>query len=129
MYQLDEIRTTGKGFFYLASPYSLDGVATEEAKERRFASAVKCQAYLMESGVDVYSPIAHWHEAQKTMKKHDTKWWLAKCLPFLRDSEGLIVLMLPLWEVSVGVKWEIKFAQANGMSISYLPDNVWEESK
>lgn len=129
MYQLDEIRTNGKGFFYLASPYSLDGVASEEAKEQRFQAAVKCQAYLMENGIEVFSPIAHWHEAQKSMAKHDTKWWLSKCLPFLRDSEGLIVLMLPLWEVSAGVKWEMDFAKANGMLVSFLPDQVWEKSK
>ncbi|MFZ9164487.1 MAG: DUF1937 family protein [Ilumatobacteraceae bacterium] len=129
MYQLDEIRTNGKGFFYLASPYSLDGIATEEAKQRRFESVVKCQAYLMESGFHVYSPIAHTHEAQKTMAKHDTKWWLERCRPFLECADGLFVLQLPLWEVSVGVQWEIEFARNANMTIAYLPDHIWESDK
>ena len=126
MYQLDEIRTNDKGFFYLASPYSLDGVASDEAKESRFKSAVICQAYLMDNGLDVFSPIAHWHEAQKTMARKPTKWWLERCLPFLESAEGLLVLMLPLWEVSAGVAWEIEFAKSRNMKISYLPDAVWE---
>lgn len=127
MHRLEDIPTNTKGFYYLASPYSLDGVSSEEAKEARYKSAVKCQAYLMESGMHVFSPIAHWHEAQKRMKTHEPKWWLERCLPFLRDAEGLVVLMLPLWEISGGVRWEIEFARENNMTISYVPDHVWEK--
>lgn len=120
MYRLEEIRAAAEGFHYLASPYSLNGSASEEVMARNYGYAVDATARLMGMGIVVFSPIANWHDAGSVMKKKSPQWWLTRCAVFLRDAESLWVLTTEGWDVSAGVQWEIEYAKSHNIPITYF---------
>jgi len=106
---------------YLASPY----ISQEQtAHHIRYHHACRSAAKLIEQGHVVFSPIAHSHGIARFIKEHDHDFWMNQDLPFLKYADKIVVLTLPGWEKSRGIKEEIEFANKNGIPVEYMePEN------
>jgi len=100
---------------YLATPYSKypDGI------ERAFVDAAKLAARLMQSGVKVYSPIAHTHPLaiHGNIDPLDHDIWLPFDEAMLSVCGTLIVAHLLSWETSKGIAHEVAFFEKAGKPI------------
>ena len=102
---------------YLASPYTDPEPAHETF---RYVCACKAAAYLMQKGHVVFSPIAHSHGIARFVMGHTHDFWMTQDLPFLDFAAKMIVLTLPGWEKSRGIKQEIEHARDKGIPVEYM---------
>jgi hypothetical protein len=111
---------------YLASPYSPIGVSDQGMasiiREDRFRAACRAAAYLMRQGKVVFAPIAHSHYIDAFFSAPESgEFWKRQDEPYLTLlCTEMVVLMLPGWEQSSGVRHEIEVAQFRGIPITYL---------
>lgn len=104
---------------YLASPYSHEDPAVRES---RFHAACRKAAELMLAGDVVFAPIAHSHPISEQMpmgKATDHELWMSQDLPILRRCDRLLVLMLPGWDQSRGVREEMEVARACQITVEF----------
>lgn len=101
------------GLVYLASPYSHSDPAVVQS---RVDAACKVTGELMLLGHNIYSPIAHSHHVCQHMDganvQFDHDFWLSRDLGVLDRCDAMIVLLLPGWEDSRGVRAERKYCEA-----------------
>lgn len=102
---------------YLASPYTSD---QQNIQHERYHYACRAAAKLMQQGYVVFSPIAHSHGIARFIKGHDNDFWMEQDLPFLDYADKVVVLTLPGWQESKGVKHEIAYAKALDIPIEYI---------
>ena len=90
---------------YLATPYSH---ADHDAREYRHLMACQAAAKLIASGHVVLSPVAHSHPIAET-GRIDGSWatWEKQCLTLLDACTYMVVLQLPGWDKSTGIKAEL----------------------
>ena len=107
---------------YLAVPYSHDSPAV---RHERFEAVNKYAAYLMEQGLQVFSPISHSHPIQEHFKDPKTTWefWAEHDIPFLKMCSHVHVLCLDGWKESVGVTDEIRIADELSIPVVFIPPN------
>lgn len=106
------------GYVYLASPYTHPDAGV---KEQRYMAAVKAAAKLMRGGRCVFAPIPHSHEIDKTFTTPmPLEFWKKQDIAILQHAEELAVLMLPGWEESAGVQWEIGLAKSLNIPVTYM---------
>ncbi len=112
-------RHTEPGYTYLASPYSSDN---PEVRNERYRCVLHAAARLMERGEVVFSPIVHSHniEIMGMSTVHGWEFWKRQDEPMLRRASRLMVLQLPGWLESRGVKWEIVTAHDLGIPIKWV---------
>jgi hypothetical protein len=104
---------------YLASPYT--PVAGESIQDRVDA-ACKAAAKLMADG-PVFSPIAHSHYIADHLEESlrlDHEFWMQQDLAILRHCGRLVVLKLPGYDRSLGVKREISEAICLGIPVEFI---------
>lgn len=103
---------------YLASPYS----KYPKGREAAYREVCKKAAALMETGVDVFCPIAHSHsiEQEGMTEIHIGDFWLKQDFAILGKCDWLYVYMMPGWKESYGVNKEIDFATWNNIPIAYM---------
>ena len=105
-----------EGITYLASPYSHPD---PEVRQDRFERAVVAAGKLMRRGRTVFCPIAHSHDIGIYLGEESSfEFWMRQDLPILRHCAELVVLMLPGWRDSRGVRREIDTAYAIGIPVS-----------
>lgn len=103
---------------YLATPYSKypDGL------EMAFQQAAKITGLLLARGVKVYSPITHTHPiaifAGLDPYNHDI--WLPFDKAIMDKADAVLVCMMPSWNLSKGIAYEIDVFRAAGKPIFYL---------
>ena len=111
-------------YFYLASPYTNpDNPADLDACKERHAAACSAAAKLMQEGHAVFSPIAHSHAIADHMDealRSSYKFWLEQDFALLTYACKLVVLKLPGWERSFGVKKEIEYAERLCIPVTYM---------
>jgi len=110
---------------YLASPYSHPnpGVRAE-----RFRAACEWAARLMKEGILVFSPIAHSHSiAEYGGLPGDFEFWGEWSLEILGRCDLMLVLELPGWEESVGLRTEEECAAEEGIRVFRISE-CWELS-
>lgn len=106
---------------YLASPYSHDNPAI---REERYQLALIACARLIGLGAVVYSPIAHSHViAQTGAIPGDWQTWEKQCMALLDKCDVLLVLTLPGWMDSVGIKAEVTHFLPTGKLVIYADLN------
>lgn len=101
---------------YLAAPYSDDPL-------RGYVESSKAAARLMDAGNVVFSPLSHSHPISHHGKLDpmDHAFWLHQDLSWLRECDVLMVLQLPGWEISKGVRREIDYAGTLQIPVVFLP--------
>lgn len=104
--------------WYMATPYS----KYERGPEMAYEEACKCAALLLKRGLFVFSPVAHSHPIAQFggLDPLCHKTWMPLDLALLDECDGLLVVMMPGWKESVGVRLEIERAQKSEKPISYL---------
>lgn len=106
-----------KTLIYLATPYSHPN---EEVRESRFRAVNIYAAILMRRGLHIFSPISHTHPiAMAGGLPTDWKFWRDYDYAILSMCCKLIVMKLPGWEESKGIKGEIEIAIDLGIPIEY----------
>jgi hypothetical protein len=107
---------------YVASPYSHPD---KKIQEERYVLVSKACAELVSKGYIAFSPITYGHTliGFKDMPG-DWKFWNNFCISFLEKCETMIVLTIPGWEESVGIKEEIEFAKKNNIKVFYWDGNT-----
>lgn len=106
--------TRPAAFWYLATPYT-NYPGGEEA-----ASDLACReaGRLLDHGVSVFCPIAHFHAIRRIIGPRPHAYWLAADRPFMEAAIGLIVLRADGWRDSVGMRHEIDFFRECGKPIA-----------
>lgn len=108
---------------YLACPYSHH---SSDVRLMRFDMACRAAAKLMREGKTVFSPISHSHPVAAYLPEElllSWPFWKAQDFPLLDLADELVVLTLPGWEESRGVKAEIERAKYWNIPILYMePD-------
>jgi hypothetical protein len=106
---------------YLAVPYTHPDPAVQEW---RFERVTEMTAILIGEGrfKSIYSPITHSHPIDKHLARYaDHEFWVEEFdMPFLLNSANLIILRLPGWDRSTGVRMEMDRAKQEGIPIWFL---------
>ena len=110
------------GFYYIATPYR----AYPGGMEAAFKRAAKVTAQMIDAGVEVYSPIVHSHPTSKFVRlaPPEGDFWLERQIPFLQAAAGLIIVCMPGWLDSGGIKFERRFNADAGKPEWLLPEPV-----
>src|SRR5271157_2948411 len=105
---------------YLASPYTH---ADPAVQEQRFKDVSRCAAILMECGVFVFCPIAHFTPiAVHGQLPHGWEFYRPFDIAFLRLCKAMLVCCLEGWDKSIGVKAEVAIATELSIPVGYLFD-------
>ena len=92
--------------FYVMSPYS--GTRTEMFS-RHFDTSVAATR-LVREGIPLLSPILHWHFAAQTHGlPKDAEYWMAYNKRLFASADAGILLMLPGWRESKGIREELEW--------------------
>lgn len=106
---------------YIASPYS-SPILT--AQEHRFLRVRRFTIHLFNQGLVPFSPIVYAHEmAAAGGMRTDAKSWLKFNSDMLRHSEAMFIYMLPGWQDSKGVQYEIKQCKAMLIPMSFFDED------
>ena len=109
----------GKGFLYLAGPYTNE---LEAIRVQRFEALTCAAAWLLNQGHIVHSPITQGHAItdRHALPLSWDPFWKRQSLGMLEQAVGLVVLRLDGWQDSVGTQAEIEHAEAADMPVFYL---------
>jgi len=83
---------------------------------------------LTNKGRAIYSPISSWHHiaCKYTMPK-TFEFWEKMNLSFLKQCKKLLIVTLPGWETSIGLRGEIEFAEEHGIEIKKIDPQPYFE--
>jgi hypothetical protein len=108
---------------FLACPYSH---ADLRVTEERFDACNRVAAHILESGAAVYSQVSMSHPInlvlENTAKNDIGKLWGPVDATFMNMLDELIVLDLPGWDASSGIKREIDFFRSKNKRVSLWSD-------
>ncbi|WP_447588908.1 DUF1937 family protein [Aquipseudomonas campi] len=110
---------------FLACPYSH---ADAEVVHERFIACNEVAAAIVESGNAVFSQVSMSHPINQAFVGKDSaaigKLWAPVDAVFMDMMEELIILDLPGWDLSSGIKREIEFFKNKDRRVS-----LWSEVK
>lgn len=108
------------GYIYLATPYTHD---SPEVLEHRYNTAVRFAAHLIKLGHNIYSPIAHSHNIAAHIKPRPitNEAWKQHNLALLRHCSELWVAVMPGWDTSLGIQFEVAMADKLDIKVRYMP--------
>jgi len=112
---------------FLACPYShADASVTHD----RFIQCNKVAAAIIESGNVVFSQVSMSHPINLAFEGKDSaaigKLWAPVDAVFMDMMQELIILDLPGWDLSSGIKREIEFYKSRGQKVSLWSEVVGE---
>ena len=109
---------------YLACPYSSHSM---EVRVGRFEASAHAAAHLIHQGMFVYSPITMTHPIDLVMAEEGesmgSDYWCDFDEAFMNVCSEMIILVVPGWDESRGIKREAEFFAAAGKPIRYLIPN------
>jgi hypothetical protein len=106
--EVEDIKiANGRGFYYLATPYSKWKAGLDDAAKQ----AALLAGALIKRGIGVYSPIAHSHTiaVAADIDPFSHEIWLPADKPLADAAFGLIVAGLDGWRESYGIGKEIEW--------------------
>lgn len=112
-----------KSYSYISSPYSsgrMEGKDRNIEMDWRYREAMRFVAWCTRKGKKVFSPIVHMHQVAKFHELPvDFQFWKDYNESMIWPASEFIVLQLPGWDESTGVKKELEVAQEVGLKILY----------
>lgn len=111
---------------YLAVPYSYnspDKRVKELVQRFRFETSSRAAGWLLSTeGWNVFSPITHSHPIHVLYPEVRGDWdfWKVVDTEYLQISQRIVVLTLPGWRKSTGVKAEIEIANQLGLEQKFI---------
>lgn len=110
------------GYIYLASPYSS---VYSKIRNDRFIAAQKAILWLLRQRINAFSPIVQWHPIAVTEKlPKDFKTWINFNHTMIRRSSAVMILCIPGWKESDGIKNEISYSKRMNIPLFFLnPDH------
>lgn len=112
---------------FLACPYSH---ADSNVVHERFLECNKVAATIIESGNTVFSQVSMSHPINLAFEGKDSaaigKLWAPVDAVFMDAMEELIILDLPGWDISSGIKREIEFFKARSQKVSLWSEVIHE---
>ena len=109
----DALAPCNKGVVYLGVPYSDD---SPDVMRARFINACQAAAFLMRRGYAVLSPISMGHPIAKYGKiDGGFETFRAACFAMMDAADSLVILNIPGWKKSVGLRAESVYAASRGM--------------
>lgn len=106
-----------KELIYLACPYRHEDPLIQK---KRCAAASFVAKELLSKGQKVFSPLTHNDLFARLHPEISSEMWMQFDLKILGFCNKLLVLKLPGWEMSKGVKREIVFAKENNITIEEM---------
>lgn len=102
---------------YAASPYT-----RQPNRDTACREVCLVVAELMKAGVYAISPIAHSHTVAMLsgLNPTDHSFWLDQCRPLQDACDAMVIVKLPGWDESDGIKAEWAQAWVNEQPIYYL---------
>lgn len=111
---------------YLASPYTHK---SKRIMQKRFKDVTIFLGRLISLGYVVFGPITMSHPVQQHFNMPSTwNFWQKPDTEILKKCNGLVVLTLPGWDESIGVKAEIEIAREMDIPIVYLDLDLSDSS-
>lgn len=106
---------------YVGGPYTH---AEHEIRRQRFEALTKVAADFVRQGHIVYSPISHTHPIDLHLVRGDvhlsSDFWCDFDETFMSVCTEMVVVKLPGWELSNGVKREVAYFEARGLPVSFI---------
>lgn len=111
--------------YYMASVYT----QFPKGQEQAYIEASKCAATLLKRGMNVFSPIAHSHPiaVHGAIDAIDHDFWMRLDKAILDECDILLVVMMPGWRESRGIKAEIEHAREAGKQTVFYSWPMLEE--
>jgi Domain of unknown function (DUF1937) len=115
-----------KKIIYIAGPYSNNAPAdvklnaSMEKRVARFNAVTEVARCLIEKGELIYSPLTMTHPIDIRMKQDPgSAFWVTFDEAFMKHCGRILVLKLPGWNESSGVKREIEFFKSKRIKIEW----------
>lgn len=107
-----------RGYWFLSTPYSSYPYGYDAA----FEEASKIAARLLVNGIHAFCPIAHTHPVSKLGHIDPTRYEVFMPLveQFMEHAHGQIVVQMPGWDKSTGIKMEIDWFKERQRPQFYL---------
>lgn len=107
---------------YLAGPYSHKDRSIMEDRELKHA---QCAVALKKQGLSIYAPIPETTALAKLAGLTGTSWedWREHDLNLLGRCDEIMVMLIPGWKESLGVRGEVKFALKNNIPITFVSED------
>ena len=106
---------------YLACPYSHSDMAV---RLQRFYASAHAAAELIRRGMFVYSPITMTHPIDLVLAEEGgsmgSDYWCDFDEAFMAICSEMIILTIPGWQESGGIKRELEFFRAEGKPVRFL---------
>ena len=100
---------------YLASPYTYksdDEEKNKQVREERYRVSCEVAAKLFRMGVMVFSPLAHCHPMAEMFGLPTTwEFWEEYDREMLAMCDAVVIIKIPGWETSTGVRAERDIAE------------------
>ena len=94
------------GYYYLACPYTDEEY---QIRHYRYVKSLSAMNFLLNKKILVFSPLAHTHPtAQMYDLPKDSGFWKLYDDVFVTNSIGMIIMILPGWAESKGIKHEFQ---------------------
>jgi hypothetical protein len=110
-----------KPIVYLACPYTHPDL---NVRLDRFAASARAAADLIRRGMFVYSPITMTHPIDLVLARDQetmgSDYWCDFDEAFMDVCSEMIILTVPGWRESSGIKREISYFRAQNKAVSYL---------
>lgn len=103
---------------FISTPYNHHD---KKVIEYRVKTTAIYSANLLKSDITSVSPILMGVKMLEYIElPTDAAFWEKYCLDVLSKCDEIHVLMLPEWELSSGIKYEVDYAKSNGIAIKYI---------
>ena len=111
---------SSSGLIYLASPYSSDD---PRVANWRWRAVCRAAARMMSQGKFIISPVAHTHPiAQAGNLPYGWDYWQRYDYLLIDACDEVYVLTIDGWDSSIGVGYEVQYAQSTGKPVTYIDE-------
>jgi len=111
---------------YLGLPYSTKNNYLQDFRAK--VADIISTDLVVKQGRAIYSPISSWHYiACKYNMPTNYEFWEKLNLSFLKQCKKLLIVTLPGWETSIGLRGEIEFAEEHGIEIEKIDPQPYFE--